>query len=414
MEGKKKDQSVKEKMNRAYLDSKINRIIEPMVVELMKKTPDDPIGFMINWLKDNHGNRASIHANERFELEHLRKEVPKLREKIKELNEGEGFDEDRGSELDSEPEDEEEYVEELPQAKKPKANKARTSVSAEAFGIYHKKSDFKPIVIEKTDEVKEKIMKRLNESFLFNSLNENDQKVVLDAMMEENFKEGDVVIREGDDGDVLYVVESGLYNWSKVFPGQTKPTNLTKYEQGAAFGELALLYNAPRAATITCLESGTLYSLDRNTFNHIVKDAAAKRRERYEDFLAKVQILSSMEPYERSKLADAFKEYNFAPGDYVIREGEAGNVFYFIADGEAIATKTLEAGKAPVEVMSYKKGDYFGERALIKNEPRAASVIAKTDLTVVSLDRHSFKRLLGPIEEILKRNMEVYSKYALM
>jgi cAMP-dependent protein kinase regulator len=186
---------------------------------------------------------------------------------------------------------------------------------------------------------------------------------------------------------------------------------LTTYEKGAAFGELALLYNAPRAATITCLESGTLYSLDRNTFNHIVKDAAAKRRERYEDFLSQVQILSSMETYERSKLADAFKEYNFKPGDYVIKEGETGNVFYFIGDGEATATKTLEAGKPPVEVMNYKKGDYFGERALIKNEPRAANVIAKTDLTVVSLDRHSFKRLLGPIEEILKRNMEVYSKY---
>jgi cAMP-dependent protein kinase regulator len=59
----------------------------------------------------------------------------------------------------------------------------------------------------------------------------------------------------------------------------------------------------------------------------------------------------------------------------------------------------------------YKVGDYFGERALIKNEPRAANVVAKTECTVVSLDRHSFKRLLGPIEEILKRNMDLYEKY---
>lgn len=409
--GKQKEASVKEKMNRAYLDSKINRIIEPMVVELMKKTPDDPIGFMINWLKDNHGNRASIHANERFELEHLRKEVPKLKERIHELNEGEGIDDERGSELDSDPDDEDEYVDELPKASQTKAVKQRTSVSAEAFGIYHKKEDFKPIIIDKTDEVKDKIRERLNQSFMFSYLSEDDQNIVIDAMKEENFEDGDVVIKEGDDGEVLYVVESGLYNCSKIFTGRTKPTNLTKYEQGAAFGELALLYNAPRAATITCLESGTLYSLDRNTFNHIVKDAAAKRRERYEDFLSQVQILSSMEPYERSKLADAFKEDSFKPCDYVIKEGETGNVFYFIAEGEATATKTLEAGKPPVEVMNYKKGDYFGERALMKNEPRAANVIAKSDLTVVSLDRHSFKRLLGPIEEILKRNMEVYSKY---
>lgn len=411
MEGTKKEPSIKEKMNRAYLDSKINRIIEPMVVELMKKTPDDPISFMINWLKDNHGNRASIHANERFELEHLRKEVPKLKERIAELNEGEDVDDDRGSELDSEPDDEDDYVDELPESSQNKFVKQRTSVSAEAFGIYHKKSDFKPIVIEKSEEVKEKIRQRLNESFMFSYLSEGDKNIVLDAMKEENYNEGEMIIKEGDDGDVLFVVESGLYNCSKIFPGKTEPTDLTKYDQGAAFGELALLYNAPRAATITCIESGTLYSLDRNTFNHIVKDAAAKRRERYEDFLSQVKLLSSMEPYERSKLADAFKEDIFEPGGYVIKEGETGNVFYFIAEGEASATKTLEAGKPPVEVMSYKKGDYFGERALIKNEPRAANVIAKTDLTVVSLDRHSFKRLLGPIEEILKRNMEVYNNY---
>lgn len=61
--------------------------------------------------------------------------------------------------------------------------------------------------------------------------------------------------------------------------------------------------------------------------------------------------------------------------------------------------------------MKYGVGDYFGERALIKNEPRAANVIAETKCTVVSMDRHSFKRLLGPLENLLKRNMEVYEQF---
>jgi cAMP-dependent protein kinase regulator len=58
--------------------------------------------------------------------------------------------------------------------------------------------------------------------------------------------------------------------------------------------------------------------LDRATFNHIVKDAAAQKREKYEDFLAKVKILSSMEPYERSKLGDAIKEEIYEAGEFVI------------------------------------------------------------------------------------------------
>ena len=61
--------------------------------------------------------------------------------------------------------------------------------------------------------------------------------------------------------------------------------------------------------------------------------------------------------------------------------------------------------------MSYKTGDYFGERALLKNEPRAANVIAKTDCKVVSVDRHSFKRLMGPLDDIMRRNMDVYEAY---
>ena len=118
-----------------------------------------------------------------------------------------------------------------------------------------------------------------------------------------------------------------------------------------------------------------------------------------------------MDHYERSKLADAVKEERYHPTEYVIKEGESGNIFYLIVEGEAVATKTLEPGHPPKEVKHYKPGDYFGELALLKNEPRAANVIAKTKLKVVALDRNSFKRLLGPLDEILKRNMDAYNNY---
>lgn len=80
-----------------------------------------------------------------------------------------------------------------------------------------------------------------------------------------------------------------------------------------------------------------------------------------------------------------------------------------IMEGEATATKEIDG--AQKEVMQYSTGDYFGERALLKNEPRAASVNAKTTCKVMQLDRKSFTRMLGPIDEILMRNMENYKTF---
>ena len=52
-----------------------------------------------------------------------------------------------------------------------------------------------------------------------------------------------------------------------------------------------MLYNCPRAATIRSDGDSLLWSLDRNTFNHIVKGAASKKREKYEKFLSEVKVL---------------------------------------------------------------------------------------------------------------------------
>ena len=131
-------------------------------------------------------------------------------------------------------------------------------------------------------------------------------------------------------------------------------------------------------------------------------------RERYEDFVKNVSLLESLEPYERDRLSDAFKTASYKAGESIICEGDWGDIFYILEEGEAVATKTLTPGQEPQEVMQYKTGDYFGELSLLRGEPRAANVMAKTAVKVVTLDRHSFKRLLGPLEEILKRNAVKY------
>ena len=93
-------------------------------------------------------------------------------------------------------------------------------------------------------------------------------------------------------------------------------------------------------------------------------------------------------------------------------QGEEGDTFYLLESGTAYATKENGEGEEPIRVMEYQKGDYFGELALMRNTPRAANVIAESPCVCLTLDRHTFKRLLGPIDEILKRNMSIYEEYA--
>lgn len=150
----------------------------------------------------------------------------------------------------------------------------RSSVSAEVYGVFNKKEDFKPRVIPKNDEQKNRICSKIGQSFLFNSLEENEMNTVLGAFEEKKFSAGETVITQGEQGDVLYYIEEGELDCYKCFKKEEGDVWLKLYNPGEAFGELALLYNAPRAATIKSKTDCILWALDRETFKNIVQDAA--------------------------------------------------------------------------------------------------------------------------------------------
>ena len=266
-------------------------------------------------------------------------------------------------------------------------------------------------VIPKNEEQIARIKDRCMQSFIFNSLEDKELKTVIDSFEEKKYKAGENVITQGEEGDVLYLVDSGELDCEKVFKKGDPPTYLKTYKQGESFGELALLYNAPRAATIRAKTDATCWALDRECFNNIVKDAAMKRREKYENTLRKVEILKSIDPYELGQICDALKTKTFTKGETIIKQGDKGDVFFILDEGKAHAEKVFEEGKEPQKVKEYESGGFFGELALLKNEPRAASIIADTNCKCLYLDRMAFKRLLGLLENILQRNSEYYIKY---
>ena len=170
------------------------------------------------------------------------------------------------------------------------------------------------------------------------------------------------------------------------------------------------MYNAPRAATVRAKTDCVLFSLDRETFNHIVKTSSIQKRERYEKFLSRLEILEDLYVYELGQLCDVLQSEVFTDGAAVVRQGEKGEKLYFIERGEARAYIKGADGKDQL-VYEFQKNNYFGELALLRDEPRAATIIAKGDLSVCSVDRSTFKRLLGPLDKVLMRNAKRYEKY---
>lgn len=162
----------------------------------------------------------------------------------------------------------EDEVVDLPQSHRNQSG-PRQSVSAEVYGLYNPKTAFVPTIVPKTETQKQTLQSLLTKIFMFKFLDQDDLDIIIGAMEEKIFAAGQQVITQGDDGNELYVIYQGNLNCSKIVPGQSKETFLKKYESGEVFGELCLLYNTPRAASIKCLTDCVLFSLDRQTFNHI-------------------------------------------------------------------------------------------------------------------------------------------------
>lgn len=393
-----------------YIQRKVNPVLEAMVTQVLLERPDDLVPFMINWLSEQAGGpaKSAEYADLEQQVRFWERRVAELQETLGQLKKADA--EKKEDEEEEEEDDDEDEEDEMPP---PPANYAsrgpRASVSAEAYGAWNKMEPFSPPVYQKTGEQMQRLSSVLECSFLFSSLDTKEIEVVINAMVEKTIEVGTVVIREGDDGDVLYVVEEGALECHKFIAGVEKMVKVLGPSD--AFGELALLYCCPRAASVKATERCVLWQLDRETFNHIVKNSAIRKREKSESFLASVPLLEGMEPYERSKVADALRTEKFGAGEAIVNQGDPADKFYIVEDGEAIATKSFVAGQIPQEVMQYKPGDYFGELALLHNEPRAANVVAKGAVRCLVLDRRSFKRLLGPLDEILRRNTKRYQQH---
>lgn len=138
------------------------------------------------------------------------------------------------------------------------------------------------------------------------------------------------MINQGEEGAELFLVDTGTLSCFKKFNPDEDEKFLKDYQEGEIFGELALLYNAPRAATIRAKSNSVCWALDRQTFTHVLQTSNKERQQKFETFLNKVELLKEMDGYEKTKLCDAMQLKDVAAGEEVIKENESGDIFFFV------------------------------------------------------------------------------------
>ena len=283
---------------------------------------------------------------------------------------------------------------------------------------------------KKTPDDVEFLKSALLKNFLFKSIKaEGDGsggvsplQHCIDCMSPQDFEAGSSIITQGEFSDNMcfYVLHTGkataFVNDKPVMP----------YEAGSSFGELALMYNTPRAATVKATEKCKLWSIDLKTFKSIQATMAMGSEMATCEFLKKCGFLDALNNEMITKLAGVVEKREFQNGEFIIRQGEwfsesndavpAGGVdpalrtreqeFYIIREGHVKCTQMKASGKE-VTLLTLEPGQHFGEMALLTDEPRRASCIAEGHVRALCLSRQNFKLLLGPINVVLEQRMRI-------
>jgi len=397
-----------------YIIDILNPVLEEAVGALIAAEPAEPADFLMTQFLGKLGGDVPSMPDDPPELvknRELKAALAALKEDMRKAivvnvqlqqNQAGGDEEKKAADDDEEEEEDDEDIPEPPQVTR---TGNRQSVSAEAYGDWNKQNKtFVPPVYEKTEEQMTRIRDILDKSFIFTCVDDKQQEVLLKAMNKVTLKPEDKVITEGDAGDFLFVVDEGKLICYKESIGEG--TVLKTCVGGDIFGELALLYNCPRAASVKAKADCLLWKLDRDTFNNIVVTAADKKRQQSKDFLAKVPLLEGFDAADLSNLSDVLVPKKMRKDQEVVKQGDEGDEFYIVEEGGLVALKD------GTQVMEYKPGDYFGELALLNASSgvRQATIKATSDsVRLLSLKRDAFKRMLGNLEEILKKRANAYT-----
>lgn len=251
------------------------------------------------------------------------------------------------------------------------------------------------LVVDKPKSARdlEVITNALNRHFIFTSLTDENRSVLIDHMKHFTLGPNEIIFEQDQPAINFFVIATGKLD---VYVNAKKVNSL---QAGDGFGELALLHDSPRSATVKTAERVTMWGLDRRTFRNAVESVNAQNYQENKQFIESVPLFGVLTSAQRDSLVSSLSTLKFRPGERIVNEGDPGDLFFLIKEG---LVSCLQEGR---EIRQMNRGDYFGEQALLYNCVRTASIVAASDVKCVAIGREKLTKALGNhLQQIIYQN----------
>ncbi|CAK82587.1 unnamed protein product (macronuclear) [Paramecium tetraurelia] len=249
------------------------------------------------------------------------------------------------------------------------------------------------------------ILTCLKNHFVFYNLSEAELENIVNKMFYCEAAAQTYIFKQQDHATCFFILQRGSL---EVIVNEKAKREL---KTGDGFGELALLYNAPRSASVKCFENCNLWGIDRNTFRRAVEEMITKEYEENRKFMEVVRFFHNLTNEQKDAIAAVLIVQKFYKNQIIVNEGDPGSSFYIIKEG------TVSVLKGNKEVRKLYKGDSFGEQALYYNTVRQMTVRAEDDVKCLALGRDSLTKILGDqVHVVTFRNLQkwAFEKNALL
>ena len=221
----------------------------------------------------------------------------------------------------------------------------------------------------------------ISKHFFLQTLTHQAKEEIIISMSLYKVSKGVTLYTQGTPGNFWYIVQSGELS---VYMNDKQVGTL---KNGQSFGERALMDGTLRSNTIIAETDCKLWALKRQVFRKIIEFIFTSNYEENIKFLDQVNL--PIESTLKSIMANNLIQEIYLKGQYICREGEFGSSLYIIKDGE------VECMKGETVIRILKKGDNFGQKALLEGDVRSLDVRAKTDCKIYSISAEFFKNQYG-------------------